>query len=323
MEARAWMVKLRGGEMSSRMTAEFDRWRLASPENAAAYEREVADYAAMREIKTLDDFGLNGTWRERPGMGWRKYGTMAAGAIAVLFIISVGINPLNRHERGPDAPSLAFEPFSTQRGEIRILRLSDGSIATLDTDSMVEVSITNKHRQLRLSQGRARITVAKGALPFSTRAGAGEIIAYSGSFDVAYDSERHIGIRVLEGDALVQPSAQFAALGAASRRLVPGSTFVYRAADFTDITKAQMPDIDLNQDWPRGWVEFESIRLDRLIEQANKYSSKPIRLADPTLATLNVSGRFKISDTEGFVARICDLFDLRSTSKPDAIIVRR
>src|SRR3546814_20316101 len=78
---------------------------------------------------------------------------------------------------GQSMSALAAEPLVTQRGEIRSFRLSDGTNATLDTDSRVEVSLTATESSLPLSQGRARFEVASDARPFRVRAGAGEVTA--------------------------------------------------------------------------------------------------------------------------------------------------
>src|SRR3546814_19432062 len=90
--------------------------------------------------------------------------------------------------------ALAAEPLLTQRGEIRSFRLSDGTNATLDTDSRVEVSMTATERSLHLSQGRARFEVASDARPFRVRAGAGEVQASQGVLDVACGDDQNIKI---------------------------------------------------------------------------------------------------------------------------------
>src|SRR3546814_20993603 len=85
------------------------------------------------------------------------WGTAAAAAVAVLMIaFGAGGAPLP----GQSMSALAAEPLVTQRGQIRSFRLSDGTNATLDTDSRVEVSLTATERLLHLSQGRPRFEIA-------------------------------------------------------------------------------------------------------------------------------------------------------------------
>ncbi|KTE78444.1 hypothetical protein [Sphingopyxis sp. A083] len=55
----------------------------------------------------------------------------------------------------------------------------------------------------------------------------------------------------------------------------------------------------------------------------NRYAVIPIVIDDAALATLKVSGRFHLSETDSFAARIASLFDLRVERKADAIHLRR
>src|SRR3546814_2798572 len=105
-----------------------------------------SDVCSSDLLKDSDEFGLK---REadapRPARSrhWLMWGTAAAAAVAVLMIaFGAGGAPLP----GQSMSALAAEPLVTQRGEIRSFRLSDGTNATLDTDSRVEVSMTATER---------------------------------------------------------------------------------------------------------------------------------------------------------------------------------
>src|SRR3546814_2889201 len=43
--------------------------------------------------------------------------------------------------------------------------------------------------------------------------------------------------------------------------------------------EAQIP-----ESWPDGWAEYRSIRLDRLVAEANRYAVLPIMIDDPATA---------------------------------------
>jgi transmembrane sensor len=77
------------------------------------------------------------------------------------------------------------------------------------------------------------------------------------------------------------------------------------------------------RDWPTGWVEYRSISLDALVAQANRYAKVPIVLDDPSLASLQASGRFKLTDTEKFAARIAEPFGLRVSRRSGGIHLSR
>src|SRR3546814_7875352 len=67
------------------------------------------------------------------------------------------------------------------------------------------------------------------------------------------------------------------AIGYTSGGLVPGSELV-RAEDAK---------------WVDGAAEFDNVSLAYLLDRANQHAQKPITVADPSLAALRVSGRFK------------------------------
>src|SRR3546814_20705518 len=75
------------------------------------------------------------------------------------------------------ATARAAEPLITQRGEIRTFRLADGSRATLDTDSRLDVAFGDGDRSVRLVKGRVRLSIAKPAIPLHINAGRGAAIA--------------------------------------------------------------------------------------------------------------------------------------------------
>ena len=151
-QAREWVVRL-DRDKSPETRAEFDEWFDASPEHRREFEWIEKIYAVGEHLKDSDEFGLK---REadapRPARSrhWLMWGTAAAAAVAVLMIaFGAGGAPLP----GQSMSALAAEPLVTQRGEIRSFRLSDGTNATLNTDSRVEVSMTATERSLHLSQG--------------------------------------------------------------------------------------------------------------------------------------------------------------------------
>src|SRR3546814_3879416 len=67
------------------------------------------------------------------------------------------------------------------------------------------------------------------------------------------------------------------AIGYTSGGLVPGSELV-RAEDAK---------------WVDGAAEFDNVSLAYLLDRANQHAQKPITVADPSLAALRVSGRFR------------------------------
>lgn len=322
-EAQLWQVRLQDSDLrrDGTLQADFERWLAASPENREAYEIASSVYSIAEASKRSDKYGSSmASQRLRPERSlWLQLGAVAAALAVLIFLMSGrGVNP---SENGTSlATAMPFEPLVTQRGEIRIFTLSDGSIATLDTDSRIEVAMTRDARLLRLGRGRARLDIADDDRAFTVEAGAGAVVTKRAVIDIAYADSQSVSVKLIQGEAQLRPKSQYASLNYASHTLASGNLLSFGIDDFQ--VKARKTDT-LNNDWPSGWVEYESIRLDALVVKANAYAAKPIVLEDSVIGALTVSGRFKINDTEGFVARICELFDLTATTGRDGTYIRK
>src|SRR3546814_15171152 len=73
-----------------------------------------------------------------------------------------------------------FRSLVTERGEIRSFKLEDGSTATLDSDTRIEVSISSDTRYVRVAQGRARVKIVNDVRPFRLAAGQGNVTTSEG-----------------------------------------------------------------------------------------------------------------------------------------------
>src|SRR3546814_12680887 len=91
------------------------------------------------------------------------------------------------------------------------------------------------------------------------------------------------------------------AIGYTSGGLVPGSELV-RAKDAK---------------WVDGAAEFDNVSLAYLLDRANQHAQKPITVADPSLAALRVSGRFKVGDPDRLADNIAPLFELPTDWTPN------
>jgi transmembrane sensor len=71
-------------------------------------------------------------------------------------------------------------------------------------------------------------------------------------------------------------------------------------------------DLAVAQAWPRGELVFKDRRLDQLLAEMNRYSPTQLRLADPELGALTVSGVFHIDDQQALVTALEQGWSLRA-----------
>lgn len=314
--ARAWLIKMRG-EDTAALGDEFDAWVTGSAENREAYRRAEKRMAALAILKTSERHGTAHAEARRGRVRkWLPWGAAATALALLIVAIGAGGAPLPGQPGGSSA-AFAAEPLETQRGEIRTFRLADGSSATLDTDSRLDVTVGTGARSVRLVRGRVRLSVARQDVPLRIDAGRGTASANDAEIDLSLDEAGTVTAMLRRGAAEVRTDVEADLV----TPLREGAALAYRS-DGTLAPKAGPPPA-LPAHWPDGWAEYRSIRLDRLVAEANRYAALPIMIDDSAIAASEVSGRFQISKTEPFAQRIATLFDLRVERRADAIHLSR
>jgi transmembrane sensor len=208
--------------------------------------------------------------------------------------------------------------FETRIGEIKRVRLTDGSLITLDTNSLVAVAFSPSSRQVRLVRGRARFDVAHAPRPFQVVAGTGIITAHGTVFDVSKGRHDIIAVRLLRGavDVRLLP-----AKGGRSdaKRLMPGQSLAFRSEFLPSAPGSPAS----GKNWPDALAEFDNSPLGLVVEEANRYTAMPIILEGEGLDKVKISGLFRITDSELLAARIARLLNLDLVRYPGRIVLRR
>lgn len=326
--AMGWLVRMRG-EDRDRLRGDFEAWLEASPGNRAAYERAERLLEESAILKGSARYGENRARGPLPPAAdvshspgarrWLMAGAMAAAAAMLFVAFNAGGATLSGPYGNNPMAAWAAEPLVTRHGEIRRFHLDDGSVATLDTDTRLEVAMTPEARLVRLVKGRARLQIARDARPFRIEAGKGVVTASEASLDIEA-SDGTVAVTLASGAAGIEPATErWNAEG--RRQLVASQPIAYRADDQALIIERQAT-LKALADWPSGWAEYRVVRLDQLVAQANRYAAVPIVIADPRIAGLEVSGRFRISETESFIDRLSRLLGLQAERRPDSIRLR-
>lgn len=316
-QAGAWFVRMRGPNREA-LRAEFERWRDADPAHRAAYEQAGEQW--------LETGGLAGTEmgrsrrlpERRPSLWQLPAARPAFAAIALLLVALTGFWFLRAPGSAPDGTLVATaEPQTSKVGEIRTMKLADGTTVTLDTDSAIEVRLSGNLREVRLVRGRARFDVAHDASrPFSVEAGGRTVTALGTLFDVGFEPG---GVRVnlFRGAVDVRGLAPAGGVAAVTR-LTPGECFTDLARR-PHVAKAS-PGL---QQWVSGMLDFDGVPLGDVLEQTNRYSQRKIRLGDPSLAAQRVTGGFRPLPVDQLAAALAAAFSLRVERSPQGDLILR
>lgn len=308
-QAASWFTRLSKRRVSTDDVKAFSAWR-RDPDNARAYERVESVWAATNAL--ADDPEISALTAEALGRApapiraramvsgiWKPLGGVAVAMIA-LAVVSLWV--LNRPLT-----------YVTAVGELRTVRLEDGSRVTLDTGSRIQVRLDDARRSVTLISGQAFFDVAGNPTrPFVVSAGDTQVTAIGTRFDVRRlrDGAR---VTLVEGRVTVRKADQ----ADDGWSLDPGQQVT------TATPRPVVATVDVAQEtsWTTGRLIFRETPIGVAVEEINRYSETKIELQASRIAGIPVSGVFDTGDTDGFVAALQELYSVRAERRPDGSVI--
>ena len=302
--AEAWLARLHSPARSPQDEEAFERWRAADPDHAAAFAE--VDYLHRNAAMLAEDPLLRAVARaarrdlaRRPQARPQRTWWLAAGVAAAL-LVALGLTQMVR----TGAP--VEQRYATGTGLPQSVTLADGTQVQLDAQSSLVTRFSAHQREVILRNGRAQFHVAHDAArPFVVLVDGNVIRDIGTTFQV---SRRADGVTVglLEGRVSVS-------------RDTAGQTWTSNLAPAQQLhidaqgRAAGVAPLDLDQarGWTRGELSFDQRRLDDLLQSMNRYSATQLRLGDPALASLKVSGSFHAGDQDALALALAQGWKLR------------
>ena len=287
-EAARWSARLAAPDCSPRERAEFDRWRDSSPAAAEACVSMQRVSDSIQKLATQDRrlqelteqaYAMGRAQSGRPVQRQRRWAVPVALAASLLMIF-IGVQLGIQFIKPP--PVVAYENSSVQQQSIT---LEDGSVVHMDLGSRITVRMTAKQRRIDMLAGRALFIVTHDAnRPFTVFAGAARTTALGTRFEVARTDE-NVVITLTEGSVVV---AGTAASQGWQERLIPGEQLDVSHDASSRMRRTVDPLVTTS--WSRGRLVFRATPLTEAVEEVNHYSVKKLRIGDPSLTALSVSG---------------------------------
>jgi transmembrane sensor len=308
-EAALWIWQMESANVVGTTEREvFESWLREDPRHRRAVDELSKVWNAL---DILADAKCNGNTagfikaahravrRERH----RRWLAAAAAAALVVIVIGGSVWLRNGHE---------IQTVSTAVGQHRNVTLADGSIVTLNTNTIVEVALRRHLREVHLRKGEAHFEVAHDrSRPFLVHAGDAVVRAVGTGFEVRLHANRHVDVLVNEGrvevqaelpDSPVQAIAahSVAATVAAVHAVSAGERFSTGSADYA-VTPVSSAQLSSELAWREGAIVFDSEPLSQAIVEIERYTDAKILVNDPDVAALRVGGRFRTDDLQGFL----------------------
>ncbi len=347
--AARWLARREGGSWDATQQAGLDAWLSASTAHRVAFLRLDA---AWKESGRLAALGAGPATGVPPRGRWRHSALEARNSARAVSIADTAGG-------APDVAQLVFAPrdrrtrrwpgaaaagtallalvavvglgwrsygaieqasYRTSLGDLDSVPLSDGSRATLSSDSRIDVRLSRGERRITLQQGEAFFEAAKDpGRPFVVAAGTRHVVAVGTRFSVRREGP-DLRVVVTEGTVRLQ-STPDAAGHAQPTTLLPAGSVAIASGEGVFVRTGSVADAERLVDWRSGFLAFRDTTLLEAAREFNRYSARKLVIGDAAVAQLRVGGNFRWSNTEAFVRLLEQGFPVRAEYADDRIVL--
>lgn len=304
-EAAAWVAR---HHLRTIDPAAFEQWRSRDVRHALAFARALATWerasagAAAAPIAPLQQRQL--------ASGARRQFLRAAAVVATAGLCTSGIWATRAY---------AWSSDSTAIGENKRIRLPDGSIAMLNTDSGIAWRFSATARDLRIDRGEVALDLRPGP-ELVVRGDGRAIYLRQGRFDVRR-RDAALDLLVLSGQVRVAPGAS--GHGATSIDASAGQASILVSREDATMRAVNAEQIDGITAWQRSEILFRDATLGSAVEEYNRFLTRKIVIVDRELAAIPVGGRFTTTDPSAFLHAISAGLNIRVSRSANAYLLTR
>lgn len=338
--ASIWLARRDAGGWSDRQQAALDAWLAESVAHRVAFLRleaawtETARLKAFATGETGSGVPARGAWAHSPyfaqpaGGGrqptrvrtahkhgrrrWPLFASLAASLLAIAVVVGA--------YAWRDYTHVETGAWRTALGAQQVVQLPDGSTATLGSETGLRMAFSRARRDLDLASGEAFFDVAHDAArPFVVRVEGYDVTAVGTRFDVRRGHDRKLRVVVTRGLVRLQPAN---APGKAATMLPAGSIAMVDGGDVL-VQRVAPGEARERLSWRDGYAVFHGTPLAEAVEEFNRYNTRKIVIADPSLDALRVGGNFRLDNSAAFVRLMQEVFPVQADPRGDRIVLSR
>lgn len=303
LEAAAVWHRRRQDGVAEDDAAEFARW-IAVPENEAVYGQVARAWSVFDDSATMEVARLRRETRLR--LNRRRF-VKTVSRIAATVVIAVGVGTLYWSNQGAT--------YTNEGASPTVIALEDGSSLTLDLRSKVTVRYSQTSRRINLQRGQAGFQVAHDASkPFVVSVGQGSVTALGTAFNVNRWGDGATVVLV-EGKVRVESGQR-----GDEAVLSPGQRVTVQGDRLSPVVPADLSAVSA---WKNGLLMFDDEKLVEALASVNRHGAQAVRLSDPSLGDLRISGLFRAGDTAAFYRGVASLHGLEAKVGATEVTLQR
>jgi transmembrane sensor len=319
-QAAEWIARLDSQDCTDAEREAFERWRTADPVHAVAY-RHAEDMWHESSVIIRDSLALSEAARrallnppERSAARRWWLPAAAFAAMAAIALVAFVYWPLTPAE----APTGTH--YATVTGERRSVTLEDGSLLTLDTQTVLVERYSPHKRRVDLQQGQAQFEVQGNPnRPFIVHAQGGTVTAVGTRFQVRVTATGAT-VTLLKGE--VHVATQSANEPKRTVSLLAGQSLHFDA-DGT-LGDVQAANLKATEGWLEGKLYVDNWRLQNFVAELNRYSDTQFRIDDPALRKMRISGVFQTRNRDNLERLLAQGWGIQSRKvAPNQILLTR
>ncbi|MEL1263058.1 FecR family protein [Pseudoxanthomonas putridarboris] len=315
-EAERWFTRRLDPVVRREESQDFQRWLGQSLEREIAYAEVRELWESLEQLKDVPSLKRLAAQEANVRASWlvRVLGALfpeRAPMLVPALLGVVGVALFLNFWMGKEPP---LQQFTTALGEQRTETLSDGSTLRLNTDSQVDFRINGSRREIFLRRGEAAFDVAKDPRrPFVVTSGGGEVTALGTHFLVR-NEQGMVFVTLTEGRVQISRPEYHEI-----EWLDPG-----QQASFKEVSGGivrRNVDVALVMGWMSGRLELRDVPLSEAVGEANRYSARKIRIGDPEIGSIAVSGSFRTGDVDSLANALSAAFPVRARFSDKEVVL--
>jgi transmembrane sensor len=279
-EASAWLARLHADDRTRQDELAFQAWIQDDELHRDVFDQLTQVWEMAGAARHRPPAPRLAVQRRRVLLGGLGVGVVAGASVLGVEFASASVS-------------------QTRRGEQKRVPLGDGASVLLDTDSRISCHLRGRIRQVTLERGRACFDLAADARPFMVRAKGNELTATDATFDIS-TVDSSVSFLLLKGIAVLRRSHPMG--GGLPLTIATGERVTLASAGSL---QSDRPDLAKLVAWHTGRLVFENESLAEAVAEMNRYSANPLRIADPELAPVPISGVYRTGDNLAFAQSVC------------------
>jgi transmembrane sensor len=298
-QAAEWFALLRSGEATEQDRAAWRAWREQAGEHrdAWAYAENIGRRFELMQGPDSRRAAATTLQQVRGQQTGRRQ--LLRGVVALAGTGLLGWAGW-RHSPLPEMASAWSADYRTATGELREIRLADGSRVWLNTASALNADYRPGLRRVQLVAGEMLIETAHDQRPFVADTRHGRLRALGTRFTVRLDGDATL-LAVYQGAVEIRT-----ARGDLTRVIAAGRQVRFDA----DGIGATLPAEAAREAWSRGVLLAEDIALKDLVLELNRYHRGHLGVS-PEVAELRVLGGYPLRDPQRTLAMLAEVLPIR------------